>query len=164
MGVICSGNPVFSICVLLSYFHIDKARARNWDSMHSSCPDFQQVGCQLKLVVQLLIFTSEPKETFSMCFTQLHPEPKGLGNFIKCQGFPSKLLVPTFYTLGTNYSDEPEGLTSWLDEEVVRHAVSPAWSVFFGWDGPRIPGMMGYWLWSSSEHCWTSLCSSLFEI
>lgn len=53
-------EPSFSICVLLSYFHIDKAEAGNWDSEHSSCLCFQHVGCQLKPVVQLLILVSEP--------------------------------------------------------------------------------------------------------
>ena len=104
----------FSICVLLSYFHIDKAEARNWDSAHSFCPDFQRFGCQLKLVVQLLIFTPELEGTFSLCFTQLPPEPKGLGKPVKWRGFLCELLGPQSYTFGTSCPGDSEGLTSWL--------------------------------------------------
>lgn len=71
--------------------------------------------------------------------------------------------IPTLW--GTGPSDDPEGLTNWLDwgggqsfPRGARH------THLLGRDDPRIPGVKEYWLQSSPEHPWASLCSLLSGI
>lgn len=82
-----------------------------------------------------------------MCSTQLPPEPKGLGTFVKwgisCLNHSdhgpmlSELAVPV-----TQWGS-PAG---WNGDEVSRAHCHLRTPYFFGRDGPCIPGMMGYLL------------------